>query len=49
MTASLRPSANFSVSRRSWKFRSRSIDVSAAFSPSKVKFSFLRYGTDASR
>ena len=31
-----------SVSRRSLKFRSRSIAVAAAFSPSKVKFSFLR-------
>ncbi len=44
-----RPSGYLSVSRRSLKFRSRSIAVAAAFNPSKVKLSFLRYGTEASR
>ena len=43
------PAASLSVSRRSLKLRSRSIEVAAAFKPSKVKFSFLRYGTDASK
>ena len=40
---------NLSVSRRSLKLRSRSMAVAADFSPSNVKLSFLRYGTEASR